>query len=241
MQSSLKTKCHQSFLSTKVNSFIVLQHATNPYIHPGHHFPPFVLHTSYPDITFSVVKTPQDKPTYLPWTPFPPYMTNQTSDPGHHFICSEDPPGKTRISTLDTISTIRLTHPPGQIKHPTLDITFSVVKTPQDKPIYPPWTPFPPFLLHPPRTNQTSYPGHHFFCSEDPPRQTHISTLDTISTIHLTHPPGQIKHPTLDITFSVVKTPQDKPIYPPWTPFPPFVLHTPQDKSNILPWTSLFL
>ena len=84
MQSSLKTKCHQSFLSTKVNSFIVLQHATNPYIHPGHHFPPFVLHT------------PQDKSNILP---------------GHHFFCSEDPPRQTYISTLDTISTI---HPPSR-------------------------------------------------------------------------------------------------------------------------------
>ena len=156
MQSSLKTKCHQSFLSTKVNSFIVLQHATNPYIHPGHHFPPFVLHTSYPDITFSVVKTPQDKPTYLPWTPFPPYMTNQTSDPGHHFFCSEDPPRQTHISTLDTISTIPLTPPrTNQTSYPghhffcgedpprqTYISTISTIRLtpPQDKSNILPWT-----------------------------------------------------------------------------------------------------
>ena len=126
MQSSLKTKCHQSFLPTKVNSFIVLQHATNPYIHPGHHFPPFVLphprtnQTSYPDIISSIVKTPQDKPTYLPWTPFPPYTPHAGQiKHGHHYFCSEDPPRQTHISTLDTISHHLSYHTPGQIKHPT--------------------------------------------------------------------------------------------------------------------------
>ena len=109
-----------------------------------------------------------------------------------------------------------------------------MVKTPQDKPTY---LPFPPFVLHPPRTNQTSYPGHHFFCSEDPPK-----TNPYIHPGHHFHhssytPPrtNQTSYPGHH--FFCGEDPLDKPT--PGHHFPPFTIAYRQCQN--VPWTSLLL